>query len=148
MIITMKNKMRQGQALLLTVLALGGAILGATTIAGLLMLNQIRATTDSAHSASAIFAADSGAEWALFDFFCNVTSTSDPNSRCINPQAEGQPTSTFANGVTAEVTCYDDTNAVASCNSVATANYAISVGNSLNSKRAFFQGLSGATSTL
>jgi hypothetical protein len=58
---------RSGQAMLIAVLSLGGAILGATTVAGLLTLYQIRATTDTANSAKAIFAADTGTEWALFN---------------------------------------------------------------------------------
>ncbi len=58
-----------GQAMLLTILTLGGAILGATTIAGLLMIYQLRQTTDSENSARAIFAADAGVECSLYDYF-------------------------------------------------------------------------------
>jgi hypothetical protein len=46
-----KTNSRSGQAMLIAVLALGGAILGATTVAGLLTLYQIRATTDTARAA-------------------------------------------------------------------------------------------------
>lgn len=56
--------MRSGQAMLLTVIALGGTLLGATTIAGLLMLYQIRQSTDLKDSTKAIFAADAGLEMA------------------------------------------------------------------------------------
>ena len=55
--------------MLIAVLTLGGAILGATTLAGLLMLYQIRATTDTENSAKAIFAADAGVNWALYSYF-------------------------------------------------------------------------------
>lgn len=55
---------RSGQAMLLTVIALGGTLLGATTIAGLLMLHQIRQSTDLKDSTKAIFAADAGLEMA------------------------------------------------------------------------------------
>lgn len=55
--------------MLITVLALSGTILGATAIAGLLMLYQIRQTTDAVNSAKAIYAADSGIEWRLYRFF-------------------------------------------------------------------------------
>lgn len=55
--------------MILAVLALGGAILGATTIAGLLMTYQIRQTTDAANSAKAIFAADMGLECGLYNRF-------------------------------------------------------------------------------
>ncbi|GEM_PF-1253054 len=57
-----------GQAMILAILALGGAILGATTIAGLLMTYQIRQTTDFANSAKAIFAADTGVECGLYNY--------------------------------------------------------------------------------
>jgi hypothetical protein len=53
---------RDGQAMLLTVLALGGTLLGATTIAGLLMIYQIRQNSDIRDSTKAIFAADAGIE--------------------------------------------------------------------------------------
>ena len=55
--------------MILTVLVLGGTILGATTIAGLLTVYQIRQTTDLGNSAKAIFAADTGIEWGLYQFF-------------------------------------------------------------------------------
>jgi hypothetical protein len=71
------SSLRSGQAMLIAILTLGGAILGATSLAGLLLLYQIRATTDSANSAKAIFAADSGVNWALYSFF--------------EPPASGQP---------------------------------------------------------
>ncbi len=61
---------RSGQVMILTVMALGGAILGATTIAGLLMLYQIRQATDLANSGKAIYAADAGIEWTLYNWFC------------------------------------------------------------------------------
>lgn len=61
-----------GQVMVLTVLALGGTLLGLTGIAGLLMVYQIRQATDLANSSKAIFAADAGIEWALYDFDCHV----------------------------------------------------------------------------
>jgi hypothetical protein len=66
----MKNK---GQVMLLTVAIIGGLILTASAIAGLLMLYQIRQTTDTINSAKAIFAADTGIEWGLYGMF------KDPN---------------------------------------------------------------------
>ncbi len=53
--------------MLLTVMALGGTLLGATTVAGLLMLYQIRQSTDLQNSAKAIFAADAGLETSLYE---------------------------------------------------------------------------------
>lgn len=55
-----------GQALLLTVVAIGGVLLGAMTIAGLLLIYQIRQSTDLKNSNKAIFAADAGIEWATY----------------------------------------------------------------------------------
>lgn len=57
--------------MLLTVLIISGTILGATTIAGILMVNQIRQTTNVASSFQAIFAADAGLEWELYKMFKN-----------------------------------------------------------------------------
>ncbi len=58
-----------GQVMLLAAISLGGVILGATTIAGTLMMYQIRHATDLENSARAIFAADAGVECALEDSF-------------------------------------------------------------------------------
>jgi len=55
--------------MLLTVLIISGTILGATTIAGLLMLYQIRQATNTALSLQALFAADTGLEWRLYQLF-------------------------------------------------------------------------------
>src|SRR3989338_10873566 len=63
------HKNMRGQIMLLTVLALSGTILGATTIAGLLMVYQIRQSNDIVNSTKAIFAADAGLEWRLYKFF-------------------------------------------------------------------------------
>lgn len=75
--------------MLMTVLALSSTILGATAIAGLLMLYQIRQSTDIVNSTKAIFAADSGIEWRLYKFFkadsqaCkNCSDLSDPGGAC------------------------------------------------------------------
>ncbi len=137
--------------MLLIVLALSGAILGATTVAGMLMVYQLNATTDSKNSASAIFAADSGVEWAYFDHFCGVTSTADLTGRCAGPSREqalpGTPPGTFSNGAEVDVTCYDANAATTTCSDPA-ASYAVSKGNSQNSARAFLLNFEGSTSTL
>lgn len=57
--------------MLLTVLLLSGTILSATTIAGLLMLYQIRQSTDIANSTKAIYAADTGIEKRVAEIFLN-----------------------------------------------------------------------------
>ena len=61
-----KLRSTTGQALLLSILALGGVVLSATTIAGLVMTYQIRQTTEAADSAEAVFAADAGIECGLY----------------------------------------------------------------------------------
>lgn len=60
-----------GQVMLLTVLILGSMVLSASTIAGYLMALKIRASSDIANSAKAIFAADTGIEWELYKQFKN-----------------------------------------------------------------------------
>lgn len=59
----------KGQAILLTVLVLSGSIIGASAIAGYLMLLSVRSSTDLASSAKAILAADAGIEWELYRTF-------------------------------------------------------------------------------
>lgn len=59
----------KGQVMLLTVLIISGAVLGATTLAAVLMLNQIRQTTDIIDSLQAAYAADTGLEWELYTNF-------------------------------------------------------------------------------
>jgi hypothetical protein len=116
--------------MILTVLALGGAVLGATTIAGLLMLYQIRETTDLANSAKAIYAADSGIEWSLFNWFCGPSG----NGRIC------QSLPLFVNGAKLAVSCYDGSgNPLSPCDSTSNAASVTfkAKGTSGNSNRAF-----------
>jgi hypothetical protein len=129
--------------MLTAVLSISGAILGATAVAGFLMLYQLRASTDSENSAKAIFAADSGVEWTLFDFYCTQ------EARCPNVE-EGigdYPTSTFSNGATVAVTCYDANGDPSICSDASTTISATTLGSSLNSRRAFALMLTNSTST-
>lgn len=131
---------RSGQAMLIAVLSLGGAILGATTVAGLLTLYQIRATTDTQNSAKAIFAADAGTEWALFSYYCGS------DGRCSGLPA--QPTFS-GSGAAATINCYSNSGTTGSavpCNNTSTVA-AISSGLANGSERAFYVGISGASST-
>ena len=114
---------REGQAMLLAVLTLGATMLGATTIAGLLMLYQIRQTSDFGNSAKAVFAADAGTEWAFYNYF-----QQSGQSGVSLPQ--------FSNGATVMATCYDASGAVASC-TASTSVEAITKGSAGNTKRAF-----------
>ena len=117
-----------GQAMILAVLMLGGAILGVTTVAGLLMLYQIRQSSDFQSSAKSIFAADSGVEWALYNHFKGAV-----------------PLPTPSNGAVVSAVCYDSSNAAIACDN-ASSSYAVANGTAGNSKRAFFVDLTNATS--
>ena len=146
-----KQNNRSGQAMLIAVLSLGGAILGATTVAGLLTLYQIRATTDSQNSAKAIFAADAGIEWAQFDHYCETDVDSSGNSRC-----PGVPTTipnynipTFAgSAATMQVNCYSSYsaqgNATTTCSDPGVLSV-ISSGIANGSERAFYVTYSNST---
>ena len=129
--------------MLIAVLSLGAAILGATTVAGLLTLYQIRATTDTANSAKAIFAADAGMEWALFNHYCAGSSSTQCVSLPAKPTFSGS-------GALATVNCYNNYaatgTAMMSCNNTSTAA-AISSGIANGSERAFFIDISGSTTS-
>jgi hypothetical protein len=58
----MKKRRQKGQVMLLTVMLLSGAILGATSLASLMILFQLRQTADIKSSMQAIYAADAGIE--------------------------------------------------------------------------------------
>ena len=62
----------RGQIMLITVMVLSSVILGASAIAGLLTLYQIRQSVDVVNSTKAIYAADAGLEWELYRFFKDV----------------------------------------------------------------------------
>ena len=133
-----------GQAMIIAILTLGGALLGATTIAGLLMLYQIRGSTDAENSAKAIFAADSGLNWALYSYF-------NPPQRALlgNPNANAAPMqANLGNQASVAITCSDDKGNTITCDQDNVTTTVISEGISLNSRRAFFLNLSDGTSTL
>lgn len=132
--VSSKNWARRGQVMLLTTITLSGALLGATTIAGLLMLYQIRQTTDIANSTKAIFAADGGLEWALFSVICENT---EP-VRCPGGPP-GQPT--YSGGVyLTAVNCRDENGAVLTECSDPDARRIDAIGTSGNSSRALQAG--------
>ncbi len=108
----------KGQVMLLTVLILGGSILGASTIAGYLMILKVRGSSDTTNSTKAIYAADTGIEWELYKQFKNQ---SYPKPSMSN--STGFTTVTGDQGVK-------------------------SIGQSSNNFRAFQLEFSGATSTL
>lgn len=78
-----KTKRTSGQALLISVVMMGGALLGAAAIAGVLMLYQIRQANNAADSAKALFAADAGLEW---NTYCVFVAGTDENGDCLVPR--------------------------------------------------------------
>ena len=63
------NNRNNGQAMLLTVLILGGVVLSVSMVAGYITVQKIRQSSDVANSTKAIFAADTGIEWELYKQF-------------------------------------------------------------------------------
>lgn len=104
--------------MLLTILILGGSILGASAIAGYLMLLKVRSVSDITNSAKAIFAADAGIEWELYRQF----------------KTAGYAKPSFSNGANFMTT--NDGQKIKS------------IGNSNNIFRAFESDIVGATTTL
>jgi hypothetical protein len=146
-----KKNMRSGQAMLIAVLSLGGAILGATTVAGLLTLYQIRATTDSENSAKAIFAADAGIEWAEFDQYCATDVSPSGGNRCpdVTTGTTDYALPTFSgSGATMEANCYPDFSPQGEATTTCSGNNVqsvISSGIANGSERAFYVSFSSST---
>ena len=118
--------------MLLTVLMLGGAILTTSVVAGYLMVLKIRASSDIANSAKAIFSADSGIECELYRYnFANPR----------NPRNIDCDRLSFDDGQTSVATeiVYDASS---------TPQYIKSIGSSRDSKRAFIMKFTGATTIL
>ena len=133
---------RAGQAMLIAVLSLGGAILGATVVAGILTLYELRASTDTANSAKALFAADAGVEWTLFSYYCGSL---DTPARCSGPV----PLPVLAaSGASVTSTCYDANGAVSDCGNTSTTVSAVTLGAANGTKRAFDVSLIGSTSSI
>ncbi len=88
-----------GQAVLLVVLSLGGALLGATAIAGFLTVIQLQQSGDVANSAKAIFAAEAGVNCALYDY---------ANSSTAPCHSYTGTTLHLSNASFADFTCYKD----------------------------------------
>lgn len=90
--------------MILAALALGGALLSISSIAGLLMVYQLRQTTDLENSTRAIMAADSGMEWGLYQYFQVPQSEAQPTDSGYNPYSGW---STYPLGISSvEVSCY------------------------------------------
>ena len=80
--------------MLLSVLLISTAVLGAASLAGLLVLFQLRQTGDAETSAQAIFAADAGIERVLYERYQNpaVTGQCDAGETvAFNMSSENEP---------------------------------------------------------
>jgi len=121
-----KFKLQRGQVMLLTLLFIGSSILIFSTIAGYIMIQRIRASSNTMDSTKAIFAADSGVECMLFKY----ASTSEDRSSLDCNTAGGGILSFDDNFVSV----YTE---IAS-SSVGTSSYIKSIGTSNRSKRAFY----------
>lgn len=96
-----KNRLSSnGQVMILSVLAIGGILLVATTVAGFLISYGIRQSGDFTASTRAIIAADAGVEWELY-IYTHPTST--------------EPSPSFGNGSKVTVQCFDDNDKTLEC---------------------------------
>ena len=64
---------QKGQVMVLTSIIIGGLVLSASVIAGLLMFFQLRQSNDAVTSGMAIAAADAGVEDALYYYYYGIT---------------------------------------------------------------------------
>jgi len=136
------HEARRGQAMLLAILTLGATMLGATTIAGLLMVYEIRQVTDFRDSAQSIFAADAGTEWALYSYFQQAPGVPLPGTPLSNDSSQ------LGNNAVVFVQCSDDSGALTDCSNASTTTGAYARGSTANTKRAFIVTFSGAPSSL
>lgn len=95
----------KGQVMLLTVLIVSGTILGATTIAGLLTLYQIRQATNFGQSVQALFAADTGLEWALYRKFAETDEGKEYPKPQLSPETEADFAVTVSSSSIRSVGC-------------------------------------------
>ena len=114
-----KGQAPRGQVMLLSALLIGGSILAATSVAGYLMVLQVRQSTNIASSAKAITAASTGIDWALYQ--------RKIGNNGYSSQTLGQEY--FSNGSEVRIT--------------KNGNIITSVGRSINSYRAFSLDVSG-----
>jgi len=109
--------------MLLTILFIGSSILVFSSIAGYIMIQRIRASSDTMDSTKAIFAADSGVECMIYKY----SSSSNPKPIDCN---------TFLTFDDSFVSVYTEY----ASSSTGTPLYIKSVGTSNKAKRAFYVG--------
>ncbi|PIR88845.1 MAG: hypothetical protein COU09_00250 [Candidatus Harrisonbacteria bacterium CG10_big_fil_rev_8_21_14_0_10_44_23] len=81
-----------GQVMLMTTVVISATLLAATTLAGVLMISQLRQTANVEQSTRGIFAADAGLEYELYRFYqdkCSESSPSLANEAVVETQVSG-----------------------------------------------------------
>ncbi|MDP2741590.1 MAG: hypothetical protein Q8O66_02825 [bacterium] len=121
-----KNNSRKGQVMILSIITLGAIMLGATAVSGFLVVYQLRMSSDAADSAKAIFAADAGIDWGIYQF-------SKPTSTA--------PAPVFSNRASFVLACYDSASRQVQCSDSSSVFTIRSSGRSGMSNRAFELGL-------
>ena len=120
-----KKNFSDGQVMILSIITLGAIMLGATAVSGFLVVYQLRMSSDAADSAKAIFAADAGIDWGIYQF-SNPTSTA--------------PAPVFSNRASFVLVCYNPSSVQVPC-SDSSVSVIRSSGRSGMSNRAFELGL-------
>jgi len=90
-----RRKNEKGQVMVLTSIIIGGLILSATSIAGLLMFFQLQQSNDAVTSGMAVSAADAGIEQTLDCYYHNATVLPNDTTTPVCPSS-----GTLSNGAT------------------------------------------------
>jgi len=84
-----RSSWQAGQALIMTVILMGGIMIGTTAIAGIVLIYAVRSATLAGFSSQAIYAADAGLEWELYQYFApGGTNQPPPNFNDVNVVVE------------------------------------------------------------
>lgn len=89
---------QKGQVMVLTSIVIGGLVLSASVIAGLLMFFQLQQSNDAVTSGMALAAADAGVEQALSYYYHGITTINSFPEDPVTPV--GPVSGTLPNGAT------------------------------------------------
>lgn len=83
--------------MMIVVMVLSGVIIGSVAISGIMTARQTRQTADAGSSAKAVYAADAGLEWRIYNFIGDYYNCSCPVDKTCDelppPEIEGLTTS-------------------------------------------------------
>jgi len=113
---------KRAQAMLMSIVSISMVFVGATIIAGVLQVFQIRQSSDFANSTKAIYAADAGLEWGLYQMIKRSGLPVDPAP-------------ILSNGATIDAVCRDVAGTVLDCTDAAVSSIS-ATGKSARSSRA------------